>query len=305
MRSAALDRAAADDPTPDRARTLWRRVRANLGVALAIVFLLSLIAAALAPDPLAPLRGLRPGDGGRLSWLVRHLVLDPATLRLWTDLLQAAWPTLSIALAAAAGATAIGAPIGWLAGARATAWIGRPLHAALAIVEAFPPLLLALVALVAFDALQGTRPDWAAARATALAAVLALLFAPRPARIVADEMRRAGDAPHLAARRALGASTTRILLLGVTPQGLRTAAVAAAGTVGAALLMETTLSFLGLGMPPGAPSWGTLLAAGLRPMLAGSWLPVVAPTALLLLTVCALELLARALRIRLVRRLGP
>lgn len=275
------------------------RLRVNLGIILAIVFLLSLLAASLIPEPLAPLSRSGAGVSGRTTWLAVLLPSDPTTAQVLTSALRAASPTLAVALAAAVGALLLGAPIGIMAGARALAWIGRPLQGLLSVVEAFPPIVLALIVVVTLDALESMRPGWKAPGAVSLSMALALLLAPRIARIASKEIGQARRERHLAAARAFGASAMRIaihILVRRCPQPLL---AGTAGLVGAAMLLETSLSFLGFGMPQSTPSWGTLLAAGMRPMLAAQWLPVMVPATLLLLTLLAVNFLAHALSARL------
>lgn len=305
MSTAALDLDPSFEGRPSRTRRIWRALRGNLGVVLALVFLAALAAAALAEEPLGPLIWFRPGRTSRLFWLTPYLISDPATVRFWTAMLHAAGPTLAVAFAAVAGALAIGAPLGVLAGMRGLSWIGRPLKAALDIVEAFPPLVLAILGVVAIAAIEITLAGWTAAREAKLALVLAVLFAPHLARAAHDEMRRAQREPHLAAERALGASALHIAIHSVLRRCGRPLAAGAASLVGAAILMETTLSFLGIGMPANLPSWGVHIATGLRPMFAGNWLAVVVPTTLLLLTVGTVSFLARTLRSRLGVRGAP
>lgn len=278
---------------------LLRRLRANLGIMLAIVFLGSLLAAAFVPEPLAPLSRSGAGGSGRMAWLAALLPSDPQTLRVLTDVLHAASPTLTVSLAAAVGALLLGAPVGMMASARVLAWIGRPLQGVLTIVEAFPPLVLALTVVVALDALESMRPGWKAPGAVSLSMVLAFLLAPRIAQIASKEIRRARGEGHFAAARVLGASAARMMIHILVRRCPRPLVAGTAGLVGVAMLLETSLSFLGFGMPQSMPTWGTLLAAGMRPMLAAQWLPIVAPAALLLLTLLAVNFLAHALRLRL------
>lgn len=299
MNNATIDLDSADDPAPRRLRRLWHFLRRSFGTILALVFLSSLLAAALAPEPLAMLSWLAADTSRRLPWLAAFLPSDPTTLRVLSDVLRAASPTLGVSVAAAAGALLLGAPIGMMAGARVLAWIGRPLQGVLTIVDAFPPLVLALTVVVALDALESMRPGWKAPGAVSLSMVLALLLAPRIARIASKEMHQARREPHLAALRALGASATRIAMHGWLRRCPGPLVAGTMGLVGAAMLLETSLSFLGFGMPQNTPSWGTLLAAGVRPMLAAQWLPVVAPATLLMLTLFAVNLLAQALGRRL------
>lgn len=82
------------------------------------------------------------------------------------------------------------------------------------------------------------------------------------ARLVRGQVLRARELDFVQASRALGASTTRILLRHVLPTALPAVVVQATLGMGGAILSEASLSFLGLGVQPPTPSWGTMLNAG-------------------------------------------
>jgi peptide/nickel transport system permease protein len=111
-----------------------------------------------------------------------------------------------------------------------------------------------------------------------------------PARLVRTQMLRVRELPFVEAARAAGLPTWHIWLRHALPHAclpLRTTApLSLAGLVG----LETTLSFLGIGLPPDVPSWGRLLGA-LRQAPSAWWL-VVGPGLALLLTLLALRRLA-------------
>jgi peptide/nickel transport system permease protein len=118
---------------------------------------------------------------------------------------------------------------------------------------------------------------------------IALTQWPQVARLTRAEALRVIASPHVEAARALGASRLRVALRHVAPLALQPAIVAAAFGVAQAVLFETALTFLGLGVPPPRASWGELLAqaqsSGLKP-----WL-LLPPTAAVALTVMACNLL--------------
>jgi peptide/nickel transport system permease protein len=111
-----------------------------------------------------------------------------------------------------------------------------------------------------------------------------------PARLVRTQMLRVRELPFVEAARAAGLPTWRIWLRHALPHAslpLRTTApLSLAGLIG----LETTLSFLGVGLPPDVPSWGRLL--GTLRQAPGAWWLVVGPGLALLLTLLALRQLA-------------
>jgi peptide/nickel transport system permease protein len=82
------------------------------------------------------------------------------------------------------------------------------------------------------------------------------------ARLVRGQVLRAREFEFVQAARALGASTSRILLRHVIPTAIPAVTVQATLGMGGAILAEAALSFLGLGVQPPTPSWGTMLNGG-------------------------------------------
>jgi peptide/nickel transport system permease protein len=82
------------------------------------------------------------------------------------------------------------------------------------------------------------------------------------ARLVRGQVLRAREFEYVQAARALGAPTPRILVRHIIPTALPAVTVQATLGMGAAILSEAALSFLGLGVQPPTPSWGTMLAGG-------------------------------------------
>ena len=96
----------------------------------------------------------------------------------------------------------------------------------------------------------------------------------------------------------MGASPARVLWKHVLPNALAPAIVAIALGVGSAVLLESGLSFLGLGIQPPAPSWGNMIADGRELIVLAPWIAL-APGIALILTVLSCTLLGDALRDRL------
>jgi peptide/nickel transport system permease protein len=99
----------------------------------------------------------------------------------------------------------------------------------------------------------------------------------------------------------LGASTWRILLVHVLPNAVGPVLVSATLGVGGAILTESVLSYLGLGVQPPTPSWGNILNEG-RVALGVAWWLTVSPGVCILITVLAFNLLGEGLRERLMRQ---
>ncbi|MBK9967846.1 MAG: ABC transporter permease [Holophagales bacterium] len=151
------------------------------------------------------------------------------------------------------------------------------------VVQAFPALVL-----VAAGA--------ALVPPSAMTAVLliALTGWPEVARLVRAEALRLSASPYVEAARAAGASRRRVLLVHVLPGAVAPALATVPYVLGGAVLLEASLSFLGLGTPPPTASWGRALADA-RESLTSAWWCVVPPAAALFLFVLSARKLGEAL----------
>jgi len=118
------------------------------------------------------------------------------------------------------------------------------------------------------------------------------------ARLVRGEVRGLRARPFVESAQAMGASPSRVLWRHVLPNALAPAIVAIAIGVGSAVLLESGLSFLGLGIQTPSPSWGNMIADGRELIVLAPWIAL-APGLALILTVLSCTLLGDALRDRL------
>jgi peptide/nickel transport system permease protein len=118
------------------------------------------------------------------------------------------------------------------------------------------------------------------------------------ARLVRAEVVAVRERPYVPAAQALGATGWRVLWRHVLPNAIGPAIVATTLGVGNAILLESGLSFLGLGIQPPAPSWGNMIAGGRDLLVVAPWVSL-APGIALVLTVLATSVLGDALRDRL------
>ena len=115
----------------------------------------------------------------------------------------------------------------------------------------FPTLLLALIMMVA---LGGSINN--------VTLAIAIVFTPRFARLSRASALSVREEVYALAAEAVGCRTVRIVLRHVLPNSLAPVFVLATGYLGQAIVTEAGLSFLGLGVPPPAPSWGSMLQQG-------------------------------------------
>lgn len=118
------------------------------------------------------------------------------------------------------------------------------------------------------------------------------------ARLVRAEVIGARGQPWADAARAVGTTPRRVLLRHVLPNALGPAIVATTLGVGNAILLESGLAFLGLGVQPPQPSWGNMIAGGRDLIVTAPWVAI-APGVALILTVLGCTLLGDAWRDRL------
>ena len=202
---------------------------------------------------------------------------------LLSRLLFGARTSLVIGLVANGVAVAIGMMVGIVAGYRA-GFIGAALMRFTDLMMAFPALLLAIVlAALLHPSL------WI------VALVIALVNWVQVARIVYTETRGLAERDFILAERSLGAGHGRILFRHIAPHLVPTAIVW--GTLGIAttVLLEATLSFLGVGVQPPQPSWGNIIFESQSYFQSAPWL-VFIPGAIILATALSFNLVGDALR---------
>lgn len=190
--------------------------------------------------------------------------------------------SLGVASTAVALSAALGSLLGLLAGERGgllDSAVGRLVD----LVLAFPGLLLA----VALAAVLGP-----SAKNTVIA-LAAAGWVPY-ARLARGEARRVATLDFVAAARVSGAGPGRILFRHLLPNVAAPLVVQATLHLAGAILAESALSFLGLGVPPPAPSWGSMLAAGRTHILDAPHV-VLVPALAILLVVLATNVLGDAL----------
>ncbi len=118
------------------------------------------------------------------------------------------------------------------------------------------------------------------------------------ARVIRSEVLRIKEGDFIRLARVAGASKTRIMLVHIFPNTVNTLIILATLQLGGVILTESSLSFLGIGVPPPDPAWGSMLAGGRSFMTSARWLAVW-PGLAILFVVLASNLLGDWLRDRL------
>ena len=275
--------------------TMPTRVRISVGALVLLVLACVIGPAMLDRDPTAigdvlsqRFRGPFATDGAGV-W---HLFGTDAFGRdVFARLLLAGRLSLLVGIAGALLTGALGAVLGAVAGWR-TGWIDTVITAISDTLQAIPRLVL----LLACAALW--RPG-----IPTLLTVLALTGWMGVARLVRAEVLGLTDRDFVAAARALGATQGRMLARHVFPNAIAPALVATTLGIGNAILLESGLSFLGLGVQPPAPSWGNMIAGGREHLVTAPWIAL-APGLAVVVTVTAATLVGDWLQERASGRTG-
>lgn len=128
--------------------------------------------------------------------------------------------------------------------------------------------------------------------------IISLLYWAQFARMARGEALSIRERDYVQSAMAIGCSPFRILWLHILPNLANTMIVLATLEIAAAILLESTLSFLGVGIPPPTPTWGSMIAEG-RPYVELGWWTVTFPGLAIMLTVLAVNLLGDVLRDRM------
>jgi peptide/nickel transport system permease protein len=255
------------------------------GAILLVVVLASVCASFLTPsDPVRPSFGQRLkapwGLGGTSA---RPLGADNLGRDIYARLLYGGRMSLVLATSAVALATGVGVLVGLLAG-----YLGGRLDdlvMRLADVQLTFPVIMLAIAIVA---VVGTSPF-------ALVGVLALSGWVLHARTVRANVLTIRHLEYVDAARALGASQLRIVFRHVLPNTLAPILVIVSSQFATMVLLESGLSFLGMGVQPPQPSWGGMLAEG-RDYLSNAWWLATVPGIAISLVVLGANLLGDGLR---------
>jgi peptide/nickel transport system permease protein len=191
--------------------------------------------------------------------------------------------SLGVAMASVALALLVGLPLGLVAGYAEGALdqlIMRPLD----VLMAFPAILLAIALMSVF----GTG-------VVLVAASLAVVYTPIVARVVRAAVLAVKAEIYVDGARALGAPARRLVLRHILPNAATPVLVQASVLMAIAILVEASLSFLGVGVRPPTPSLGLMLADGRGFMLQAPWM-VIFPGLAIMLAVLGFNMIADGLR---------
>lgn len=169
---------------------------------------------------------------------------------IWSRLVYGARVSLTVGLVSQGIALLLGVTLGLLAGYYGR-WVDEVIMRLADVTLAFPTLLLLIAMVAAFQPSMGV-----------VFVTIGVVGWAGMARLVRGQVLVVRQLEYVQAIRALGARDWRIMLGHVLPNVIAPVVIAATLGVAGAIMAEAALSFLGLGVPPPAPSWGSMIADG-------------------------------------------
>ena len=151
--------------------------------------------------------------------------------------------------------------------------------------QSFPDLILAMAIAMALGAGIGT-----------VIVAIAITHIPFGGRVIRAVVLSLKEMPYVEAARGLGASHLRMMARHILPQCVAPYLILATTHLGVAIIIEASLGFLGVGIPPPTPTWGNMLADSLNGGLVPPWWLVLFPGGAITLTVLAFNLLGDGIR---------
>ncbi|UBU11817.1 dipeptide/oligopeptide/nickel ABC transporter permease/ATP-binding protein [Nonomuraea gerenzanensis] len=259
----------------------FRRLKPLSWVSVGIIAVV-VLAAVLAPwiAPHSPYFQEAAGGGPSAE---HWMGLDSANRDILSRLLYGARWSLIIGLGATGLALLAGAIIGALAATSRRA-VDETLMRMLDVIMAFPGIALAAVLVAVFG---GSIP--------VLVMAMAFLYMPSVARVVRANVIAQYGEDYVAAERVIGARTPHIVIRHVVINCAAPVLVFCTVMVADAIVFEASLSFIGAGVRPPNPSWGSVIADGKNLVLLGGWWATVFPGLLILLTVLALNIVSEGI----------
>ena len=265
---AANSRSKLRFPLSARIRAvLTARPGLSLGVLILLVlFAMSILVGALRPFTATEVAGIPFTGPNSINWLGT----DELGRDYFVRVCVAARTSLTISVCAALIALVVGSAIGLLAGLEGGK-LDAVLMGAIDLLVSLPSIIVALGVVSIFSPTM-----------TTLVIVLAVVSVPNFARVVRSRCLELREREFVMSARVSGVPTIRIATRHLLPNVLTVMMVQVSNTAAIVILMESGLSYLGLGVQPPTPSWGKMISESQSYMVEAPWLPLVPFIALLL-----------------------
>lgn len=266
-------------------RQYWRQLRKDQLGMLGLILVVLIVGAAVFADLIVPYDPIKIMTGPRLAppsaehWFgTDHIGRD-----VLSRVIMGGRVALQVALASLAIALTVGLLLGLIAGF-GPQWLDNALLLLFDTVRSFPVIIFALAVVTLLGPSLYT-----------VILVVAITSIPIYARIVRTQTQALRNNEFILAERAMGASTARILGVHILPNVIGPLLILASMDVPLVITLEAGLSFLGMGVRPPTPSWGTILNDGFNYILNSPW-PVIAGGIPIILVTLGFTFLGEALR---------
>ena len=300
---------SASDPAPElalpsrrisgatQAAKAWARAIREMPIAAVVILsllgILAIFADLIAPhDPTLPVEGVQPAFFAPPMWLEEGsstaiLGTDFQGRDVFSRLVHGSRVSIIVGLVGTLAAAAIGTAMGVLSGYLGK-WVDTVIMRITDAWLALPALIFAI-----FLATLVGPSMWN------IVIILGAVFWTRYARVIRGEVLSLREREFVKLAEVAGASKFRVMIRHIVPNVMNTTIVLASLTIGVVIIAEASLSFLGVGVPPPAPAWGSMLAEARPTLLTGRWWLTVFPGLAIMLVVLATQIMGDWLRVKL------
>ncbi len=311
----ATGQQSMESADPSEPRTIWQQIRKNRllisgGGIVGALMLLALTAPLLTQwnildDPMEQFpQGLGPYGLPLAPGGMHSLGTDSLGRDMLSRVVHGARISLTVGIIAMLTALCIGVTVGVIAGYFGT-WVNTVLMRGTDVMMTIPGLLLAIAFASLMDGrqvhLHPSWTDWHGLDLTLERGILSVLLVigivswTWIARVVRSQVISVKEREFVEASRAMGCRHRRIIARHIVPNILPTVIIVATLSTAGTILLDAGLSYLGVGVPPPAPSWGTMIADGQPYFIVAPHLTVV-PGLAIILTVVGFNLLGQGLQ---------
>lgn len=271
---------------PSQAKEIWRRFCKSKGALIGLCLLVFVLTVLIFGPVFVSYKSATTQDYNSLlaSPSAEHIFgCDGFGRDIFARIIYGGRTSLSVALIATATSCIFGCALGAIAGYFG-GWIDSIIMRALDIFMSVPDILFTMAVVVALGA-----------SATNLIIALTLAYFSNYVRLVRSQVLSLSEQDYVEAARAGGSGNARIILSHILPNAIGVIIVNATLNVAKIIIYESTLSFLGLGMPPPQPEWGLMLSEAREFMRTAPHL-LFFPAAAIVLCACSVNLVGDGLR---------
>lgn len=271
---------------PSQTKEIWRRFRKNKGALIGLIMLAAILLIVLSADLIVPYSVATTQDlSSKLAGpSTEHFFgTDSYGRDLFARVIHGGRTSLLVALLATATSCLFGSALGAIAGYFGGK-VDNVIMRGLDIFMSVPDILFTMAVVYALGA-----------SFVNLLIALTLAYFTNYVRLVRSQILNLSEMDYVEAARAGGAGSIRIIISHIIPNAMGVIIVNTTLNVAKIILYESTLSFLGLGMPPPAPEWGLILAESREFMRTAPHL-MLFPAMAIVLSACAINLIGDGLR---------